>query len=161
MNGHTERVGKHLAKEIGFTLAHQAVINVNTDESIADGAVNECRCNGGVNPAREGAEDAIGWAYLCGDGSDGIFGNAPRGPVGRGLGNVVHEVAQQALPARGVHHLRVELNPPQVAGCIGECGERGGVGVGDGGETRGCLRNGVAVAHPDAGAPAAARNASK
>ena len=60
-----------------------------------------------------------------------------------------------------MHHLGMELDTPQVAGCISECGERGGVGVGDGVESGWCLGNGVAVAHPDTGVSVLAGNASE
>ena len=137
------------------------MINVDADQAIADRAVNERCGNGGVDPAREGAEDAIGGAHLSGDGGDSVLSNAPRGPAGRRLGNVVDEVAQQALAARGVHHLGVELNPPEIPRDVGKGGKRGGVGLGDRRETSWGLRDGVTVAHPDAGAPTIARNTSK
>ena len=115
MNGHTERVGTHLTKEIRLALAHQAVINVDADQAIADRAVNERGGDSGVDSTGKGTKHAIGGPNLCGNRGNGIFGNAPRGPVGRCLRNVVDKVAQQALPARRMHHLGVELNPPEIA----------------------------------------------
>ena len=115
------------------------MINVDADKSITDRAVNERGCNGGVDPAREGTKHAIRGANLRGDCGDCIFGNAPRCPVGWGLGNVVHKVAQQALPARGVHHLGMELDPPEISCHVGKCSKRSGVGVGNRREASWCL----------------------
>ena len=137
------------------------MVNVDAHEPIADRTMYECGCDGRVNATRECTKHAIGGANLRGDCGDRIFGNAPGSPVSRCLRDVVDKVAQQSLPPRGVHHLGMELDPPQVAGCISECGERRGVGVGDGVESGWCLGDGVTVAHPDTSASVLGRNASQ
>ena len=51
MNGHAKRVGEDFAKKVRLALAHQAVIDVDADESIADRAMDERCSDGGVDPA--------------------------------------------------------------------------------------------------------------
>ena len=70
-------------------------------------------------------------------------------PVLPDAGDPHHEVAQHVPPDRRVHHLGVELDAVQVAGRIGQAGERRGVGLGDRPEPGRRPQDRVAVAHPD------------
>jgi hypothetical protein len=64
-------------------------------------------------------------------------------------GDAVGEVAQHLRPARGVHHLRVELHAVDPAGLVGDGRERRAGGGGDDLEAIGDGGDPVAMAHPD------------
>ena len=64
--------------------------------------------------------------------------------------DVVQEVLEDVLAVLGVHHLGVPLDAGEPAVEVLERGDRGGLGGGEHVEARGCLRDRVAVAHPDA-----------
>ena len=111
--------------------------------------MDERRGNRRIYAAGECAEDAIGRTDLRLNCRDCVVSESPGRPGCLGACNGADEVLKQALPARGVHNLRVELNPPEVACRICQRGEWRGVRSGERGESRRRLNNGVAVAHPD------------
>ncbi len=54
---HAQVVCKGLAQELRFALAHQAVVDVDARQLVADGAVDERRGNGRVDAAGQRADD--------------------------------------------------------------------------------------------------------
>ena len=80
---------------------------------------------------------------------DGGFDEVGGGPVRPGARDVEHEVAQHLPAARGVHDLRMELDPVQAPVGVDQAGIRGGIGLGGRAEALRQPRDGVAVAHPD------------
>ena len=107
------------------------------------------RCgNRRIHPARECAQDAIGRTDLRLNCSDRVVGESPWRPGCRSVCNGADEVLKQALPAWGVHHLRVELDPPEAACRICQRSEWCGAGGGERGESRRRVNNGITVAHP-------------
>ena len=147
---HAELFSEDFAQDLRLALPHQAVIHVNAGESITDRLMDERRRNGGVNTTRERAEDAVRWPNLRLNRRDRIFRESPWRPGRLRLRNPKHEVLQQPLPARGVHHLRMELDPPEIAGGVSERSERRGVGRSKRHKSWRRINDGVAVAHPDA-----------
>ena len=143
-------------QQLRFLLAHQAVVDVDAGQPIADGAVDEGRRHGRVHAARERADDEPVRAGRPGVGIDpfadpghGRVDEVGGGPGGRHAGDPDHEVAQDVAAARRVDDFGVELDAVQVAGRIGQTGERRGVGLGGRPEALGQPGDRVAVAHPD------------
>jgi hypothetical protein len=145
------------AEELRLLLAHQAVVDVDAGQAIADRAVDERCGHGRVHAAGQGADhETLGTGgrgvavHSLPDPRDGLLDEVGRGPGRRRAGDPDHEVAQHVLALRGVDDLRMELDAVQVAGRRLETGERG---------RRACLggrpeavrqaRDRVAVAHPD------------
>ena len=125
------------------------MIHIDAGEAITDRLMNERRGNRRIHAAGERAEDAIGRTDLRLNCRDCVVSEPPWRPGCRSVCDGADEVLKQALPTWGVHNLRVELNPPEVACRICQRGEWRGVGGGERGESRWRVNNGVAVAHPD------------
>ena len=146
---------ERVAQELRLALAHEAVVDVDAGQAVAHGAVHERRGDGRVDAAGEGADDPSVRARLPGvlvdalaDALHGRFDEVGRGPLGRRIGDVQHEVGQHVAAPRRVHDLGVELDAVEVARRVGEAGEGGGVGLGRGAEAGRQAGDGVAVAHP-------------
>ena len=141
-------VGQHLRE---LVLAQQAVVHEDAVQLVADGLLQQHGGHGAVHPAAEG-HDHLAVSHLLPQALHGAVHEAGRGPVGLGVADAQHEVAQQLQALGGVVHLRVELHgeggfPDQLVGGHGH-------GVGAGEHLHGPGRGGdaVAVAHPDLGA---------
>ena len=138
-----ERLG-HL---LGLVRAHEAVVDEDAGELIADCLVDEQRRNCGVDAAGERAEDPLG-ADLGADPLHLLLDHGGGRPGGRRIGDAVEEVLQHVLPVRGVHDLRVELDAVEPPGRVLERrhGRRGGTARDGRAERRRGDR--VAMAHP-------------
>ena len=77
-----------------------------------------------VDATRQGA-DHLAVAHPLADVRHGAVDQRGRGPRRAGAGNAQHEVAQDLAAAGGVRHLRVELDPVQVALGRGQAGVSG------------------------------------
>ncbi len=91
-------------------------------------------------------------AHLGADAGDRLVAEGGHRPVAAAAGDLVGEVLDQPGAVRGVHHLGVELDAVEAARIVGDGGEGGALGDGDGPEARRQRRHPVAVAHPDGGA---------
>ena len=115
-----------------LVLAHQAVVDVDAGELVADRLVDEQRGDRGVDPARERAEDAL-LADLGADALDLLLDHGRRRPGGPRAGDAVEEVLQHLLAVRRVHDLGVELDAVEAALRRLEGGDRRRLGAaGDG-----------------------------
>ena len=139
-----ERLG-HL---LGLVRAHEAVVDEDAGELVADGLVDQQRGDRGVDAAREPADDAVA-PDLGADPLDLLLDHGSGRPRGRRAGNVVEEVLQQVLAVRRVHDLGVELDAVEPAARVLERGNR--CRCGRPGDDRSLRRrdDGVAMAHPD------------
>ena len=146
------QVHVHVAVEgvddlLGLAEAHQAVVDVDAGQLIADGSVDERGGDGGIDAAGESADHVVG-ADLVADLGDG-FGDEVGGvPVAGALADLVDEVAEQVESVGGVHDLGVELDAV-APGVVAHGGDRDAVGAGEGAEAVGHLVDAVAVGHPD------------
>ena len=145
---HVEVAAERLDDLLGLVLAQEAVIDEHARELVADGLVDEERCDSGVDAAGERAEHALG-ADGCADARDLLLDHRGRRPGRRRAGDLVEEVLQDLLPVRRVHDLGVELHAVQPARAILEGGDRRRRRAGGDLGPRGRRRDGVAVAHPD------------
>ena len=97
-----------------LVLAQHAVVDEDTGEAVADGALHQYRGHGGIDSSGKGADGAA-IAYLFADGGDGRLDEMRRGPVGFGVADVEEEVAQQVGSAGSVADLGMKLYGPDVA----------------------------------------------
>ena len=99
---------------LGFGCAHQAVVDEDAGELVADGLVDQHRGDGGIDAAGQAADHPAG-ADLGADARDRLLAEGLHGPVAPAAGDVAHEVADQLRALRRVHHLRMELHGVEFA----------------------------------------------
>ena len=99
---------------LGLACAHQAVVDEDAGELVADRLVDQHRGDGGIDAAGQAADHPAG-ADLGADARDGLLAEGRHGPVARAARDVAHEVAEQLRAVRRVHHLRVELHGVELA----------------------------------------------
>ena len=143
-------------EELGLLLAHQAVVDVDAGQPVADRTVDEGGRDRRIDAAREGADDEPVRAGLgrvtvdpFADAGHRRVDEVGRRPGPLDAGDADDEVAQDVAAAGRVDDLGMELDPVQVALRGGEPGERRGIGLRGGPEPVGEAGDGVAVAHPD------------
>ena len=109
-------------KELRFLLAHEAVVDVDAGQPVADRPMDEGRRHRRIHAARQRADDQAVRTGRRGMGVDpladvghGRIDEVAGGPRRRDPGDVHDEVAQDVLAARRVDDLRVELDAVQVA----------------------------------------------
>ncbi len=120
---------------LGLVQPHQAVIDEDAGELVADRLVDQHRRDGAVDAAREAADHAA-LADLLADLGDHLALVGGHGPVGLEARDLVHEVGEQLGAVRRVHDLGMELHGVEAAGLVGDDGERRVLGGGDDGEAR-------------------------
>jgi len=125
------------------------VVHEDTRQLVADGALDQSRCNCGIDAAGEAADDP-GVADLFADPLDLLLEDVARGPVGLQLGALEQEVLQHLLAVGRVLNLGVPLDAVEALFFVGEGGD---VCAGRRREDleafRGLVHR-VAVAHPGA-----------
>ena len=130
----------------GLVLAHQAVVDEDAGQLVADGLVDQHGGDRRIDPARQAA-DHPALADLLADGGNGFVLVGGHGPVA-GEARKLDEILVERLAVRGVVHFGVELHGVEVARGVGRDGERrvgrGAVDL----EARRDLRDMIAVAHP-------------
>ncbi len=136
------------AQQLRLPLAHQAVVDVDAGQLVADGPMDQRRSDSAVDAARQGA-DHVPLADSFADLGHRRLDQVRGGPVRTRTGNAHHEVAQHIAADRGVDDLGMELDAVQVAARVGQAGVRRGVGLRDRPEALRRADDRVAVAHPD------------
>ena len=112
-----------------LALAHQAVVDVDAGQPVADGPLHHRGGHRGVDAAGEPADRAPA-ADLGPDALDLLVDDVDHGPGRAAAGAVVEEVLEHLEAALGVQHLGVELHTVE-AGCgVLERGDRRLVGGG-------------------------------
>ena len=110
---HVEVAAERLGHLLGLVRAHEAVVDEDAGELVADGLVDEQRGDRRVDAAGEAADDAVA-TDLRTDPLHLLLDHGGRRP-GRGrAGDVVEEVLQQVLAVRRVHDLGVELDAVEL-----------------------------------------------
>ena len=109
-------------EQLRLLLAHQAVVDVDAGQPVADGAMDERGRDRGIDAAREGADDEPVGAGLGGvavdpfaDAGHGRIDEVGRGPGGLEPGDAHDEVAQDVAAAGRVDDLGMELDAVEVA----------------------------------------------
>ncbi len=136
--------GDHL---LALVLSHQAVIDEDARELVADGAVDEQRGDRGVDPAREAADHAP-VAHLRADPGDLVLDDRRGAPGHVAAADLLEERREDVAAVGRVHDLGVELDAVDAALDRFERRDRR-LGRGrERREARGRLEDGVAVRHP-------------
>ena len=133
----------------GLALAQQAVVDEHGVEARADGGVQQLGRDGGVDAAGDGADDLPRGADACADARDLLVAEGGHRPVLARAADGGREVAEQGTAAGGVGDFGVKLDAVEGARVVGDAGEGGVWGGGDGVEGGREARELVAVGHPD------------
>ena len=104
-----EVAAERLGDLLGLVRAHEAVVDEDAGELVADRLVDEQGGDCGVDAAGEPAEHALR-ADLRADPLDLLLDHGGRRPGGRRIGDAVEEVLQHVLAVRRVDDLGVELD---------------------------------------------------
>ena len=145
---HRELLGEDLADGFGFVFAHEAVIDVNAGQALADGAGDQRRRDGGIHAAGEAEHHAAVRADLLANGGDGVVDEGAHRPVARAAADVVQEVGDDLLALFAVRDFRVELHRVDALFGVRHRAERAVFAVGDGGEALRRMGDVESVAHP-------------
>ena len=94
---------------LALVLAHQAVVDEDAGELVADRAVHEQRGDRRVDAAAQPADD-LGVADLVADARDLVLDDRGRRPRHVALAHVAQEALEDVLPEGRVHDLGVELD---------------------------------------------------
>ena len=86
---------------------HQAMVNQNTRELIADCLMNQKSCNRRIYPAGQSANNTL-VAHLLSDGIDGLLAVRSHGPIAFEPCNIVNKIRDQLGALRCVHHFGME-----------------------------------------------------
>ncbi len=135
---------------LAFVFSEEAVVDEDAGELGADGFVEECGEDGGIDATGEAADD-VGGADLLADGIDGGVYEVAHFPGAIGVADAVEEVFEDLRAVGGVGDFGVELDADEGFGFVGGGGEGAGGGGGEGDEVCGELVDLIAVGHPDGG----------
>ena len=94
---------------VGLAGPHQAGVDEDTGQLVADGLVDQGGRHRRVDPARQGAQHPVG-AHLGPHGRHLGLDDRDVGPRGRAPADVVEEALEQVRPRVGVYDLGVELD---------------------------------------------------
>ncbi len=151
---HVDEVHLELATErvldlVGLAGAHQAGVDEDTRELVADRLVHQGRRHGGIHATAQRAQHPVA-SHLGLHGRHLLLDDGDMRPPREAAAHVDEEVVEDLAAPVGVHDLGVELQAEEatlgvVHGCHRSAGARGarGEALGHGGD-------GVAVAHPHA-----------
>jgi len=141
-------LAEHLGDLGRLVQAHQAMIDQDAGELVADRLVDQQRSDRGIDAARKPADD-LAVADLLADGGDRLVLVGGHRPVALQPGDPVHEIGDQPGAVGCVHDLGMELDAIVAAGLVGDGGE-GRVRRGaDHRKALGQRGHPVAMAHPD------------
>ena len=132
---------------VALVLAHQAVVDEDAGELVADGLCDERGGNGAVHAAGQGQQD-LAAADLLADGGDGGAHIVAHVPGAGAAADAVEEVADHILAVLGVVDLRVELHTVEATGLVSDGAGGAMLRDGTGAEALGQAGDEVAVAHP-------------
>ena len=126
----------------------QPVVDEDAGQPLADRLVDQHGGDGGIDAARQAADDAA-VADLRADRGDRLVLVGGHGPVGLDAGDVVHEIGKQPGAVRRVHDLGVEHEAVHLAGGIAEDREGRALRAAENLKALRQRDDPVAVAHPD------------
>jgi hypothetical protein len=127
--------------------AQQPVVDEDAGELVADGLVNQDGRDGGIDAARQAADDAA-LADLGADAFDGLGAEGRHRPFGLAARDAVGEGLEKVSAMRRVHHLGVEHGAVVVPFVVADQREGRAFAGAQHAEAFGHARHAVAVAHP-------------
>jgi len=142
----TQTVGENAFDALHLLGPHQAIVDQNADQLVANGPVDQGGGNAGIHPATEAEDDPFP-SDLLPDILDGFFNERLHGPGGFAAADVENKILQDFPAPWRVGHFGMELNSIGIS--VLDHGIGGVVRRGHGFETLGQLGDFVAVAVPD------------
>ncbi len=127
--------------------AHQAGIDEDAGELLADRLAQQRRDHRGIDAAGEAADDPAP-ADLLAYPRDRLGTEGGHRPIAAAAGDAMGEAPQQRRAMRRVHHLGVELHAIEAPAIVGDGGERRTLAHADDAEARRQGLDAVAMAHP-------------
>ena len=106
---HGESVREHIHHLLGFALAHEAVVNVDAGQAVADGLINQRRRDGGVHAAGKSQQHRALVAHDFADVGNRRLRVGFHRPVAHAAADI-QEVFDNRAPLVGVGHFRMELH---------------------------------------------------
>ena len=131
----------------GLVHPHEAMIDEDAGQLVADRFVDEHCSNRRIDPARKTADD-LAVTHLFADFRDLGAAKLGHGPVAREPADMAHEIGKQLAAIGRVDHFGVELRAVILALLVGDDREGGAVAGGDDAEAGGEAGDLVAMAHP-------------
>lgn len=146
--GNIEMIAEQACDFVGLVQAHQAGIDEDARQAVADGRVQQGRDHGGIDPARYAADDALP-AHLLADLRDHFFLEGRHRPAFAAAGYFQDEVFKDLPPLGRVQDFGVKLHAVKFTRFIGDGGIGAAVVFADDAKTPGKFGHAVAMAHPD------------
>src|SRR5690606_17682993 len=104
---------------LALALTHQAVVDEDAGEALADRFMDQDSCNRRIDAARKRADYAAVTDLLA-DRFDRLLAVGLHGPVASKSSNAVNEVRKELRSVRRMDHLRVELDSIEAALFVGD-----------------------------------------
>src|ERR1022692_1564407 len=147
--GGLHREAGYAAHGIGFALAHQAGIDINSLHTFrAEGALAERAGDRGIDPSAD-EEENIAIADALANFVFDLGHAMERIPIAPAIANAEQEVGQDLAAARGVHDFGMELHAVEAAGGRFDGGDGTSGGAAQDGEPGWHGADQIAMAHPD------------
>jgi hypothetical protein len=131
-----------------LVLPHQAMIDEDAGQLLADGFMDEDRSDGGIDTAGEAANHPA-LADLVANAVDRLLAEGGHRPVARQSGDLVHEIGEKFCTIRRVGDLEMELRRVEFSPLVGDRGKGRILGNADDLEAGRKRGDAIAVAHPD------------
>ena len=120
---------------LALALPHQAVVDVDAGERVAERLVDQHRRHRRVDAAREAEQDAA-VTHLGADRGDGFGAERLHRPVAAAVRDLEQEIPDEGRPLGRVVHLGVELQPVELARLVGDDADGRVLRLADRGEAR-------------------------
>ena len=133
-----------------LALAQQPMVHEDAGQLLADRFVDQKRGHGGVDAARQTADDTAA-GHLIANARHLRLAKLRHAPIPRTAGDLAHEIGDQRGPLGRMHHFGMELDAVELARIVGDGGKRRAGGDAHGTKARRQLGHPVAVAHPHLG----------
>lgn len=128
---------------------HQASVDKDGVESVANGLLHEASCDSAVDTSRNGTNDLGVLADKVADADNLLLDEVLHLPVVAGLANLGGKVVQDLSTAVGVVDLGVELDSENGLLLVGDASVGRVLGAGNGDETLGQVDELIEMAHED------------
>ena len=132
----------------GLVHPHQSVVDEDAGQLVADRFVDQNGGDGGIDTARQAAND-LSIAHLLADFRDLGGAEFGHGPIAGEAADMAREIGDQLRPIGRVDDFGMELDAVILARLVRDHGEGRAIAGGDDLEPVGKARDLVAMAHPN------------
>lgn len=114
---------QRLVDDPALVEAHDTIVDEDSVEPVADGLMHQFCRDGRIDAARDGANNLAGRPHEVPNSLNLGVDEPFHGPILSARAQLDCKVLDQGLPAGGVRHLRVKLDPVQLLGGVRDPGE--------------------------------------